>query len=144
MKKHSFVLRPSINALGSYRGGKYPLVIAIRVCAAQQGSYFWDSDLKRSIIIKPFSGTGYNVSNARKLQNIIGDFNSRTGVLKICQFFRMGYHFGCKSLLKMGFTFGGLGGTHPPKTYSSTPHGAASAEGYVFCEQEVFKKRHFY
>ena len=43
------------------------------------GSYFSDSDLKRGIIFKPFSRTGYNFSNARKLQNIIGDFNSRTG-----------------------------------------------------------------
>ena len=42
MKKHSFVLRPSVNALGSYRGGggRYPLIIAIRVCAAQRGRIF--------------------------------------------------------------------------------------------------------
>ena len=45
---------------------------------------------------------------------------------------------------KTGSTFGGLGGTHPPKTYSSTPRGAASAEGYVFCEQKGSKKTHFY
>ena len=32
------------------------------------GSYFWHSDLKRGIIFKPFSRTGYNISNARKLQ----------------------------------------------------------------------------
>ena len=52
------------------------------------GSYFWDSDLKRGIIFKPFSRTGYtgNISNARKLQNIIGDFNSRTGYSKIAYF----------------------------------------------------------
>ena len=43
------------------------------------GSYFWDSDLKRGIIFKPFSRTWYNISNARKPQNIIGDFNSTTG-----------------------------------------------------------------
>ena len=57
-------------------------------------SYFWDSDLQRGIIFKPFSRTGYHFSNARKLQNIIGDFNSRiNGVLKVCLFFRTGYHF---------------------------------------------------
>ena len=33
------------------------------------GSYFWDSDLKRGIIFKPFSRTGNNFSNVRKLQN---------------------------------------------------------------------------
>ena len=42
------------------------------------GWCFWDSDLKRGIIFKLFSGTGY-ISNARKLQNIIGDLNIRTG-----------------------------------------------------------------
>ena len=68
--------------LPSPRGGGYSLIIAIRVCAAQHTrSYFWDSDLKRGIMFKPFLyvGTGYNFSNARKLQNIIGNFNSRTG-----------------------------------------------------------------
>ena len=43
------------------------------------GSYFWDSDLKRGVIFRTFSRTGYKFSNARKLQNIFGDFNSRTG-----------------------------------------------------------------
>ena len=43
------------------------------------GSYFWDSDLKGGIIFKRFSRMAYNFSNARKLQNIIGDFNSRMG-----------------------------------------------------------------
>ena len=28
------------------------------------GSYFWDSDLERGIILEPFSRTGYNFSNA--------------------------------------------------------------------------------
>ena len=82
-KKHSVVLRPSINALGSYPvgggGGEVPPYNSFKGMRRPMGSYFWDSDLKRSIIIKPFSRTGYNFSNARKLQNIIGDFNSRTG-----------------------------------------------------------------
>ena len=43
------------------------------------GSYFWDSNLNQGIMFKPFSRMGYNISNARKLQNIIGDFNSRMG-----------------------------------------------------------------
>ena len=43
------------------------------------GSCFWDSDLKRGIIFKPFSRTRCDISNARKLQNIIGHFNSGTG-----------------------------------------------------------------
>ena len=53
------------------------------------GSYFWDSDLKRGIMFKPFSRTGY-ISNVRKLQNIIGDFNSRTGYLKSGYFLERG------------------------------------------------------
>ena len=80
MKKHSFVLRPSINALVSYPGGgggtPYNSYKGMR---RPPETYFWDSDLKRSIIIKPFSRTGYNFSNARKLQNVIDDLNSRTG-----------------------------------------------------------------
>ena len=81
MKKHSFVLRPSINALGSYRGGggRVPPYNNYKGMRRPTGLYFWDSDLKRNTIIKPFSRTGYNFSNARKLQNIVGDFNSRTG-----------------------------------------------------------------
>ena len=61
---------------GGGGGEGYSLIIAIRVCAAQRGHIFATSDLKRGIIFKPFSRTGYNFSNARKLQNII---NSRTG-----------------------------------------------------------------
>ena len=78
------------NALGYKRsegpGGGYSLIIAIRVCAAQRGRIFGTPNLKQGIIFKPFSKTGYrseftgfNFSNARKLQNIIGNFNSRTG-----------------------------------------------------------------
>ena len=52
------------------------------------GSCFWDSDLKRGIIFKLFSRMGYNISNAPKLINIIGDFNSRTGYYKIACFFK--------------------------------------------------------
>ena len=63
-----FTTPQEVPPYNSYKGMRRPT-----------GSYFWDSDLKRSIIIKPFSRTGYNFSNARKLQNIIGDFNSRTG-----------------------------------------------------------------
>ena len=61
------------------RGGEVPPYNSYKGMRRPTGSYFWDSDLKRRIIIKPFSRTGYNFSNARKLQNIIGDFNSRTG-----------------------------------------------------------------
>ena len=45
------------------------------------GLYFWDSDLKRGIIFKSFSRMGYNISNARKLQNIIGYFTVKPDVL---------------------------------------------------------------
>ena len=34
------------------------------------------------IIFKPFSRSGCNIANARKLQNIIGDGNNKNGVLK--------------------------------------------------------------
>ena len=61
-------------------GGEVPPYNSYKGMRRPKGSYFWDSDLKRSIIIKPFSRTGYNFSNARNLQNIIGDFNSRTGI----------------------------------------------------------------
>ena len=147
MKKHSFVLRPSINALGSYPGGGgggYPSYNSYKGMRRPTGSYFWDSDLKLSIIIKPFSRTGYNFSNARKLQNIIGDFNSKKGVLKICLFFRTGYHFGCKSLLKRGPHLEAWKAHTHPKPTRVPPRGAASAEGYVFFEQEVSNKTHFY
>ena len=43
------------------------------------GSYFWDFNLKRGVIFKPFSRTGYNILNAQKVQNIKADFNSRKG-----------------------------------------------------------------
>ena len=59
-------------------GGVLPYNSYTGMCRPK-GSYFWDSDLKRGIIFKPFSGTGYNFSNARKLQNVVGDFNNRTG-----------------------------------------------------------------
>ena len=145
MKKHSFVLRPSINASGSHPGrGEVPPYNSYKGMRRPTGSYFWDSDLKRSIIIKPFSRAGYNFSNARKLQNIIGDFNSRTGYLKICLSFRTGYHFGCKSLLKRGPHLEAWEAHTHPKPTRVPPRGAASAEGYVFCEQEVSKNTHFY
>ena len=59
-------------------GGVLPYISYMGMCRPT-GSYFWDSNLKWGIIFKPFSRTGYNFSNAGKLQNIIGDFNSRTG-----------------------------------------------------------------
>ena len=43
------------------------------------GSCFRDSDLERGIIFKQFSRMGCNIANARKLQNNISNFNSRTG-----------------------------------------------------------------
>ena len=62
------------NALGSYvgGGGEVPPYNSYKGMCRPTGSCFWDSDLKRSIITKPFSRTGYNFSNARKLQNIAG------------------------------------------------------------------------
>ena len=60
-------------------GGVLPYNSYTGMCRPK-GSYFWDSNQKRGIISKPFSRTGYNLSNARKLQNIIGNFNSRTGI----------------------------------------------------------------
>ena len=40
------------------------------------GSYFWDSDLER--------GVNCNIANARKLQNITGEFNGVLNMLKNC------------------------------------------------------------
>ena len=48
-------------------------------------SCFWDSDLERGIIVKPFSKTGCNI--APNLQNIVGDFNrvlKRLPTFKYC------------------------------------------------------------
>ena len=59
-------------------GGVLPYNSHTGMCRPM-GSSIWDSDLKRGMVFKPFSRTGYDISNARKLQNIIGDFNSRTG-----------------------------------------------------------------
>ena len=48
-KKHSFVLRPSINALGSYRGGgggggegEIPPYNSYKGMRRPTGSYFWE------------------------------------------------------------------------------------------------------
>ena len=43
------------------------------------GLCFWDSDVEQGIIFKLFSGTGYNIANVQKLQNIIGDLNNAAG-----------------------------------------------------------------
>ena len=45
------------------RGGGYSHTLPIRVCSAQRGRDFEAPDLERA-----FSRTGYNISNARKLQ----------------------------------------------------------------------------
>ena len=37
-------------------------------------------DLERGITFKPFSSTGYNISNAQKLQNIIGRLTVERGI----------------------------------------------------------------
>ena len=42
--------------------------LPIRVCAAQRGRDFEATDLERGSISEAFSRTGYNISNARKLQ----------------------------------------------------------------------------
>ena len=57
----------------------YSHIIAIRVHVPANRVVFLGLCLKRSILLKPFSRTGYNFSNARKPQNIIRDFNNRTG-----------------------------------------------------------------
>ena len=50
------------------RGG-YSHTLPIRVCAAQRGRDFEAPDLERAVSIsEAFSRTGYNISNARKLQ----------------------------------------------------------------------------
>ena len=53
MKKHSFVLRPSINALETLPGGGGEVrpYNSYKGMRRPTGTYFWDSDLKRSIII---------------------------------------------------------------------------------------------
>ena len=74
--------------------------------------------------IKLFSRTGCNIANARKLQNMIGNFNNRSGYEKYWLFIRMGYHFSHKPFLKwgMGLTFEGLRSTNlsppPPSGWS--------------------------
>ena len=45
------------------RGGVLPYNSYTGMCCPT-GPYFWDSDLKRGIMFKPFSRTGYNFSNA--------------------------------------------------------------------------------
>ena len=40
----------------------------IRVCVAQRGRDFGAPDLERVSVLETFSGTGYNISNAKKLQ----------------------------------------------------------------------------
>ena len=49
-------------------GGGYSHTLPIRVCVAQRGRDFEAPDLERVPISGAFSRTGYNISNARKLQ----------------------------------------------------------------------------
>ena len=65
------------------------------------GSYFWESDLKRGIIFKPFveRGTIFQMHESFKILSAILTVER---VLKMCLFFRTGCPFGCKSLLKRG------------------------------------------
>ena len=44
-------------------GGVLPYNSYTDMCRPM-GLYFWDADLKRGIIFKPISRTGYNFSNA--------------------------------------------------------------------------------
>ena len=104
-----------------YLPGGYSLTNYSYTCMCRPtGSYFGDSDLKRGIIFKPFSWTGYTISNARKLQNIIGDLTVERGIKKLPIFYNR-VSLRLQILSKTRSTFGGLGGTHPPKAYSSTP-----------------------
>ena len=49
-------------------GGGYSHTLPIRVCAAQRGRDFEAPDLERGTLSEAFFRTGYNISNARKLQ----------------------------------------------------------------------------
>ena len=82
---------------------------------------------------------GCNVANARKLRNIISDFNNRTGYQKIAYFLEHGITL-IANLSKMGSTIGGLGGTHPPKTYLCIHHGSEiKSLSFFACFQENFE-----
>ena len=49
-------------------GGGYSQTLPMRVCAAQRGRDFEAPDLERGTLSEAFFTTGYNISNARKLQ----------------------------------------------------------------------------
>ena len=49
-------------------GGGYSQTLPMRVCAAQRGRDFEAPDLERGTLAEAFFTTGYNISNARKLQ----------------------------------------------------------------------------
>ena len=48
--------------------GGYSHTLPVRVCAPQRGRDFEAPGLERVSISEAFSGTGYSISNARKLQ----------------------------------------------------------------------------
>ena len=50
------------------RGGGYSYTLPMRVCSAQRGREFEAPDLERGTLSEAFFRTGYNISNARKLQ----------------------------------------------------------------------------
>ena len=50
-------------------GGGYSHTLPIRACTAQQGRDFEAPDLQRGTISEAFFRTGYNISNASKLQS---------------------------------------------------------------------------
>ena len=54
-------------ALDPGRGG-YSHTLPMRVCSAQRGREFEAPDLERGTLSEAFFRTGYNISNARKLQ----------------------------------------------------------------------------
>ena len=105
-------------------GGGYSLTVAIWVCYAQRGRVLGDSDPERGIIFNPFCRTGCNIANARKLQNIIVILTER-GIKNLSIFYNE-VSLRLQTLSKTGSTFESPGGTHPPKTYSSSP-----SPGYV-------------
>ena len=66
----------------------YSLTIAIRVCSAQPGSYFWDSDLNRGIIFKRFYRKGYNIFQMQESFKILSAILTvERGIKKIVYFF---------------------------------------------------------
>ena len=85
-------------------GGWYSITIAIRVCAAQWGRIFGTRII-------------FQMHESFKILSVI--LTVEWG--KQLPIFLNRVSLQLQILCKMGSSFGGLGGTHPPKTYSGTP-----------------------